>query len=106
MIMIDKTTDSSNKGQLTLVTQRIDEYLDAFDGCRIYCLSSTNVDSIAKALKYSNVQDTRCYNGCSKIAGTKGEVAAKIQQLEPKAVFTDCYGSVYSLLRPCSKPEC
>ena len=32
------------------------------------------------------------YDGASTMAGACNGVAAKIQQLEPKAVFTHCYG--------------
>ena len=37
------------------------------------------------------------YDGCSTMAGAKGGVATKIQQIEPKAVFTHCFGHALNL---------
>lgn len=39
----------------------------------------------------------QCYDGCSTMAGAKGGVAAKIQELQPKALFTHCYGHALNL---------
>ena len=36
-------------------------------------------------------------HGASTMAGARNGVAAKIQQLEPKAVFTHCYGHALNL---------
>ena len=36
------------------------------------------------------IQD-QCCDGCSTMARVKGGVAAKIQQIEMKAVFTHCF---------------
>ena len=32
------------------------------------------------------------YDGCSTMTGAKAGVAAKIEEIEPQAVFTNCYG--------------
>ena len=29
----------------------------------------------------------QCYDGCSTMAGARGDVAAKVQQIEPMAMF-------------------
>ena len=39
----------------------------------------------------------QCYDGCTMMAGAKGGVAVKIQELEPKAVVTHCYGHALNL---------
>ena len=39
----------------------------------------------------------QCYDGSSTMAGAKGGVATKIQQIEPKAVFTHCFGHALNL---------
>lgn len=39
----------------------------------------------------------QCYDGCSTITGAKAGVAAKIEEIEPRAVFTHCYGHSVNL---------
>ena len=39
----------------------------------------------------------QCYDGCSTIMGAKAGVAAKIEEIEPQAVFTHCYGHLLNL---------
>ncbi len=39
----------------------------------------------------------QCYDGCSTMAGAKGGVAAKIAGIEPRAVFTHCFGHALNL---------
>ena len=39
----------------------------------------------------------QCYDGCSTMAGARGGVAANIQQIEPRAAFTHCYGHTLNL---------
>ncbi len=34
----------------------------------------------------------QCCDGCSTIAGAKSGVATRIQEIQPRAVFTHCYG--------------
>ena len=39
----------------------------------------------------------QCYDGCSTVTGAKAGVAAKIEEMEPRAVFTHCYGHALNL---------
>ena len=39
----------------------------------------------------------QCYDGCSTMAGGRPGVAVKIQEIQPKAVFTHCYGHALNL---------
>ena len=71
----------------------------------LYCLSSANAQSIVDVMKDAFLRfqipltklHGQCYDGCSTMAGAKAGVAAKIQELEPSAVFTHCYGHALNL---------
>ena len=39
----------------------------------------------------------QCYDGAASMAGQKEGVATCIQQLEPRAVYTHCYGHALNL---------
>ena len=39
----------------------------------------------------------QCYDGCNTMAGTRAGVATKVQEIEPRAVFTHCYGHALNL---------
>lgn len=105
-IMVDEMADVSNKEQLTLVIRRIDENLDVFEEfLGMYSLLTTNAQSIVTAVSdallrfqipFARIRG-QCYDGCSTMAGAKGGVAAKILEIEPRAVFTHCYGHALSL---------
>ena len=104
-IMVDETTDISNKEQLTLVVRWVDENFDVFEEfLGMYGLQATTADSIVSAitdalLHFQIINKVRgqCYDGCSTMAGARGGVAAKIQQMEPRVVFTHCYGHALNL---------
>ena len=105
-IMLDETTDASNKEQLTVVMRWIDENFDVFEEfLGMYNLQSTNAESIVRAITDALIRFQipvakirgQCYDGCSTMAGARGGVAAKIQQIEPRAVFTHCYGHTLNL---------
>ena len=59
------------------------------------------VDAIKDAFLRFQVPFTKlrgqCYDGCSTMAGARAGVAVKIQELEPQAVFTHCYGHALNL---------
>ena len=71
----------------------------------LYCLSAIDSQSIVDAMKDTLLQFQiplakirgQCYDGCSTMAGVKAGVAAKIEQMEPRAVFTHCYGHALNL---------
>ncbi|XP_065891716.1 zinc finger MYM-type protein 1-like [Dysidea avara] len=105
-IMVDETTDISNKEQLTLVMRRIDHNLDVYEEfLGMYQIDSATVESITStildALMHFQIPLTKlrgqCYDGCSTMAGSHNGVANKVQDMEPKAVFTHCYGHALNL---------
>ena len=105
-LMVDETTDVSNKEQLTLVIRRVDDDFAVFEEfVGLYTLASVDADSIVQAIKDTLLRlqiptaklRGQCYDGCNTMAGAKGGVAVKIQELEPKAVFTHCYGHALNL---------
>ena len=105
-IMVDETTDVSNKEQLTLVIRRIDENLEVFEEfLGMYTLLRTDAGSIVSAITDALLRFQipmtkirgQCYDGCSTMAGAKVGVAVKIQEKEPRAVFTHCFGHALNL---------
>ena len=105
-LMVDETTDKSNKEQLTLVIRWVDESFgvsEEFLG--LYNLSSITAESIVCAIKdmflrfhipMANIRG-QCYYGCSTMAGSRMGVAKRIEELEPRAVFLHCYGHALNL---------
>ena len=105
-IMVDETTDVSNKEQLTLVIRRVDERFDVYEEfLGMYNLVRTDAKSIVSAILDALLRFQvpvakirgQCYDGCSTMAGTRGGVAAKMQEIESRAVFTHCYGHALNL---------
>jgi len=105
-LMVDETTDISNKEQLVFVIRRTDADLNVHeDFLGMHEMKSTDAESITSTIKTVllrlDIPITKlrgqCYDGASTMAGARNGVAAKIQQLEPKAVFTHCYGHALNL---------
>ena len=96
--MVDETTDKSNKQQLTLVLRWISEdFIVSEEFVGLYYLSAIDAQSIVEVMKDAfQIPLTKirghCYDGCSTMAGAKAGEATKIQELEPRAVFLQCYG--------------
>ena len=70
--------------------------------CTIFIIQLDSiVDSIRDVLLHFQIPTSKirgqCCDGCNTMAGVKGGVAAKIQQIEPKAKFTHCYGHALNL---------
>ncbi len=100
-IMVDETTDKSNKEQLTLIIRCVDQNFDVFEEFMgLYSLHSITAASIVSTILDALLQFEiplsrirgQCYDGCSTMAGAKSGVAVQIQEKAPKAVFTHCYG--------------
>ena len=105
-VMVDETTDKSNKEQLTLVIRWVSKELivsEEFLG--LYCLSTANAQGIVNVMKDAFLRFQipwtklrgQCYDGCNTMAGAKAGVAARIEELEPRAVFVHCYGHALNL---------
>ena len=68
-------------------------------------MSSTDTKSIVKAILDGLMQlqlpihklRGQCYDGCSTMAGKKAGVAVWVSELEPRALFTHCFGHALSL---------
>ncbi len=105
-IMIDETTDINNREQVTVVIRRIDENLEV---CEEF-IGLYTVDTINASSLFSVINDTlirlnvsmsklrgQCYDGCSTMSGSKSGVAKRVQDKEPRAVFTHCYSHSLNL---------
>ena len=107
-VMVDETTDKSNNEQLTMVLRWpwvTEDFVVSEEFLGLYGLSRTDAQSIANViqdaflrfqLSFSKLRG-QCYDGCSTMAGAKAGVAARIEQIESRAVFTHCYGHALNL---------
>ena len=105
-VMVDETTDKSNHEQLTLIIRWVsDDFTVSEEFLGLYALSAIDAQSIVDAMKDTFIRFEipltklrgQCYDGCSTMAGAKAGVATKITALEPRAVFTHCYGHALNL---------
>ena len=105
-VMVDEATDKSNKEQLTIVVRWIsDDFTVSEEFLGLYCLSAVDAQSIVDVMKDAFLRFQiplaklrgQCYDGCSTMAGAKAGVAVKIEEMEPRAVFTHCYGHALNL---------
>ena len=108
-IMVDETTDVSNKEQVVICFRWVDDKLEGHEEfIGLYRVESTQatilVGVIYDVLQRLNVSITKirgqCYDGASSMSGIRGGVATKIQKEEPRAVYMHCYGHALNL--PCS----
>jgi len=99
--MIDETTDVTNQEQDTIVLQRIDDNFKTFEEfIGLYMVSSIKAEVLNKVIKDTMIRlnlsvqklGEQCYDGYSTMSGTTTEVAKRISDEEPHAVFTHCYG--------------
>lgn len=102
--MVDEITDVGNKEQLTFVIRWVDQHLDAHEEfLGLYNLSSTTADSIVASIKdillylQRNYEVSAMMAVASTVAGARGGVATRMQEIEPRAVFMHCYGHALNL---------
>ena len=105
-VMVDETTDKSNREQLTLVIRWVNQdFLVSEEFLGLYYMSTIDAQSIVDVMKdvflrfqipFSKLRG-QCYDGCSTMAGAKAGVATKIELIEPRAVFTHCFGHALNL---------
>ena len=107
-LMVDETTDISNKEQLVVCICWVDNNLQPYEEfIGLYHIESTqsstlvNTCTIRDVLKRVDVSITKlrgqCYDGASSMSGHKSGVATVLQSEEPRAVYTHCYGHALSL---------
>ena len=105
-IMIDETTDISVREQVVVVFRYIDSNLDAHETfVGLYCTDSITANSLVQIikdvllrlnLKLENCRG-QCYDGASNMKGIRSGVATQISAIEPRAVYTHCYGHSFNL---------
>ena len=105
-VMVDETTDKSNREQLTLVIRWVNQdFLVSEEFLGLYYMSAIDAQSIVDVMKdvflcfqipFSKLRG-QCYDGCSTMAGAKAGVATKVELIEPRAVFTHCFGHALNL---------
>ena len=105
-VMIDETTDQSNREQVVLVLCWVDETLEAHEEfIGLYMTSSITADYLVSIIKGTllrmnlKIEHCRgqCYDGASTMSGAKNGVAKQISTDEPRAVYTHCYGHALNL---------
>ena len=105
-IMIDETTDVSNKEQVVICFRWVDKKLEAHEEyVGLYQVESTQASElhyiIHDVLRRLNlpISEVRgqCYDGASSMSGSINGVATKILEEEPRALYTHCYGHALNL---------
>lgn len=105
-LMIDETTDVSNKEQTTIVVRWVSEHLEVHEEFlglyHVPSIDAVTLTAIAKdALIRMNLSMSKlrgqCYDGASTMRGARSGVAKRILDEEPRAVYTHCYGHSINL---------
>ena len=105
-LMVDETTDISNKEQAVLCFCWVSDDLIAHrEFVGLYGTENTEaqtlVNIILDVLTRLNLSIKKlrgqCYDGASSMSGPRSGVAKKISDLESRAVYTHCYGHSLNL---------
>ena len=105
-VMADETADASNVEQVSVFIRYISNELEVHEDF----LGLYSVPSIDAAMLVSVIKDVflrmnisfdklrgQCYDGASAMSGSKKGVAKCISDIEPRAVYTHCYGHALNL---------
>ena len=105
-IMLDETTDISNRQQATVVIRRIDGNLEVFEeffglspvpSADANTLTGLTKDALCLAgLPLSKLRG-QCYDGAASMKGARTGVAKQISDEEPRAIYMHCYGHSINL---------
>ena len=105
-LMMDETTDISNKEQVTFTIRWVSEDLEVheeFIGLyEVPAIGAATLATVAKDtftrlnLSFSKLQG-QCYDGASAMKGIRSGLVLRIQELEPRAVYTHWYGHSINL---------
>ncbi len=105
-IMAEETTDASNTEQVTLFIRWVTDDLQVHeDFVGLYSVTSIAADMIVSVIKdvflrmnlsFDTVRG-QCYDGASAMSGCRHGVAKQISDIEPRAIFTHCYGHALNL---------
>ena len=105
-IMIDETRDCANTEQVTVVVRMVTYEFDVHEQFLGMCgVPSVDAQTLTTAIKdvferfnFSfNKLRGQCYVGASAMSGAKSGVARRILEIEPRALFTHCYGHSLNL---------
>ena len=105
-IMVDETTDVSNKEQAVLCFRWVSDDLIAHeDFVGLYGTENTEAKTLVNmtldVLTRLNLSIKKprgqCYDGASAMSGPRSGVAKQIRDLESRAVYTHCYGHSLNL---------
>ena len=104
--MADECTDVSKKEQFVICLRWVDADLcDHEDIKGLYHMAGIDTTTLVSTIEdvflrlSLNISRCRgqCYNGAPDTAGSKSGVAARIQEKEPRAILTHCYGHALNL---------
>lgn len=100
-LMMDETTDVSNKEQVVIVMRRVSESFEVHEEflglCEVSSIDASTLTTVAKDvfarmnLPISKLRG-QCYDGASTMKGVRSGAASQILAEEPTAVYTHCYG--------------
>ena len=105
-VMLDETTDVANVEQVVVCLRWVSERFEVYeDFVGLYQVESTQSEKIygviADVLLRLNLAVSKvrgqCYDGAASMSGAKSGVVARMHAVEPRAVFTHCYGHALSL---------
>ena len=105
-LMMDETTDISNKEQVTFTIRWVSEDLEVheeFIGLyEVPAIDAATLATVAKDtftrlnLSFSKLRG-QCYDGASAMKGIRSGLVPRIQELEPHTIYTHCYGHSINL---------
>ena len=104
-IMVDETRDVSNNEQATVVIRWIQDFEVYEEFLGLYSLPSIDSNTIVSMTKdvlirvnlSINKLRGQCYDGASSMKGHRNGVAKQISEIEPRALYTHCYGHSLNL---------
>ena len=99
--MVDETTDADTEEQCVVVICWVDNGLQA----GMYATASTDANSIVAIIKDALMRMNlslaqcrgQCYDGAAVMQGCRNGVAVQILQVDPRALYTHCYGHSLNL---------
>ena len=114
-VMADETTDTSNHEQVTLVLRHVTKELEVHEEfVGLYHTASIDAVTLTTVIKDSLIRLNlpfdklrgQCYDGASAMSSSKHGVAKRIADLEPRAVYTHCYGHALNLAAGDTLKQC
>ena len=105
-IMVDETTDVGIEEQCVVVIRWVDKGLQVHeDFIGMYVTALTDANSIVAIIKDALMRMNlslaqcrgQCYDGAAVMQGCRNGVAVQILQIEPRALYTHCYGHSLNL---------